>query len=697
MLLGLAATIAIVTYQFSAQRRITALDFQNRAQARLAALNADLQDAGHVVDTLRAFFEAHDHVITEEEFLRFSEAMRGRSHGLQDMGWAVHVTAPQRDAFEQSIRLVGRPDFIMRKPDPDGKFGRVEDKPDYYPIRYDNPPAMLQKVLGFDLSSERYRRAAIDAAIQTGQVAATVPLKMITVPGSQRGGLMSFAAVRSKLAGTADGVDGVVFGVFYTHSMISDVLSGLRQLTDMDAYFFDPAGPFGDRLIDWQPAISNAGSPPPEQDLRQGPFWEGRVSIMDQQWGVLFRPSGRPVAFPLSGTSLALLASGLLLTAMGAVYVHMAIRRRAEFEALAASLLSTADYLGWRETRVGPQDSQARPGRRRRNIDFRALTGTVARFKVAAAEAVRLRAEQEQASEAGQLEKRKAMTALARTFDHNVGGLVTSVSEAASQLQDTAQRMAGIAQTSLRQSGSVAAASEQTSVNVRSVAAATEEVAAFISKVDGQARQSVRIAGQAVAQARRTDADVRGLAETAQEVGNVVQLIAGIASQTNLLALNATIEAARAGKAGAGFAVVANEVKTLATQTAHATKAVRKKIEAMRDASTSAVSSIGSIEHTIQEMSVIAALIADAVEMQTSANGRIVQNVQDAASATSEVSGNIAEVKELTQATGHAAAGVLEAAVGLGHQARSLRTEVARFIDTVQGQEEGMAAGTSGW
>lgn len=684
MLLGLTATVAIVTYQISAQKRITALDFENHAQARLAALNADLQDAGNVVDTLRAFFEAHDHAITEEEFLRFSEAMRTRSHGLQDMGWAVHVTAAQREAYEQTVRAGGPPEFEIRQFDHEGRLGRVDDKPDYYPISYDNSPAALKKVFGFDLSSEHDRKAAIDAAIQTSRVAATVPLKMITVPGPQRGGVMSFAAVRGKQAGASNAVNGVVFSVFYTHSMISDVLSGPRQLTGMDAYFFDPAGQAGDRLIDWQPANSYSGPPPAEQTLREGPHWEGQVSIMDQQWGVLFRPSGASTAAILSRTSLALLAGGLFLTIMGAVYVDTAIRRSAEFEAVAASLSSTADFLGWRETPVGLEDHRSRVESGHRNLDFRVLISTVARFKEAAAEAVRLRAEQEQDAQTGQLEKRRAMTEIAQAFDHNVAGLVASVSEAASQLQGTAQRMAGIAKSSLQQSGSVAAASEQASANVRSVAAATEEVAAFISKVDGQARQSVCIAGQAVEQARRTDSDVRGLAKTAQEVGDVVQLIAGIASQTNLLALNATIEAARAGKAGAGFAVVASEVKALATQTAHATKAVHRKIKAMRDASTSAVSSIGSIEHTLQEMSAIAALIADAVEMQTSANGRIVQNVLDAASATSEVSGNIAEVKELTQATGQAAAGVLDAALGLGAQARSLRTEVARFIETVQ-------------
>ncbi|SDP58625.1 methyl-accepting chemotaxis protein [Filomicrobium insigne] len=67
---------------------------------------------------------------------------------------------------------------------------------------------------------------------------------------------------------------------------------------------------------------------------------------------------------------------------------------------------------------------------------------------------------------------------------------------------------------------------------------------------------------------------IASLREALTEVARAAQGIEVIARQTNMLALNATIEAARAGEAGRGFAVVANEVKTLAGQTASATKAI---------------------------------------------------------------------------------------------------------------------------
>ena len=128
--------------------------------------------------------------------------------------------------------------------------------------------------------------------------------------------------------------------------------------------------------------------------------------------------------------------------------------------------------------------------------------------------------------------------------------------------------MSGTATQAQRQAVAVAAAAEEASAGVQTVAAAGEELTASIAEISRQVASRRRITGKAVADAKRTDAIVRALAEGAEKIGHVVGLITNIAGQTNLLALNATIEAARAGDAGKGFAVVASEVKSLANQTA---------------------------------------------------------------------------------------------------------------------------------
>jgi methyl-accepting chemotaxis protein len=117
----------------------------------------------------------------------------------------------------------------------------------------------------------------------------------------------------------------------------------------------------------------------------------------------------------------------------------------------------------------------------------------------------------------------------------------------------------------------VAAASEEASTNVQSVASASEELSTSVSEISRQVQESARMANEAVEQARITNEQVGELSRSAGRIGDVVELINTIAGQTNLLALNETIEAARAEEAGRGFAVVASEVKALAEQTAKAT------------------------------------------------------------------------------------------------------------------------------
>ena len=110
-----------------------------------------------------------------------------------------------------------------------------------------------------------------------------------------------------------------------------------------------------------------------------------------------------------------------------------------------------------------------------------------------------------------------------------------------------------------------------------------------------------------------TTQTIDGLADKAHKIGEIIGLIQAIAAQTNLLALNAAIEAARAGEAGRGFAVVAQEVKSLASQTAHATDRIAEHVAAVQSATEGAVHAIASISTTMQEAEGFTAGIAVAI------------------------------------------------------------------------------------
>ena len=259
-------------------------------------------------------------------------------------------------------------------------------------------------------------------------------------------------------------------------------------------------------------------------------------------------------------------------------------------------------------------------------------------FKTNAVACRRLEAEQKE-QEVRTAAQRKADTdRLADEFEAAVGKIIETVSSAAGALEVSATDLTGTASRSQERATLVAAASEEASANVQSVASATEEMTSSVNEISRQVQESARIAHEAVDQAQKTNDRVGELAKAASRIGDVVELINTIAGQTNLLALNATIEAARAGEAGRGFAVVASEVKALAEQTAKATGEIGQQIAGIQSATHESVDAIQTIGATIGRMSEISATIASAVEEQGAATQEISRNVQQAAIGTQEVS-----------------------------------------------------------
>ena len=323
------------------------------------------------------------------------------------------------------------------------------------------------------------------------------------------------------------------------------------------------------------------------------------------------------------------------------------------------------------------------PGAGRRD-EIGAMSAAVTIFKNNALEMERLAEEQDRAKTRAADEQRAALHSMADMFETSVGGIVSSVANAATDMQNSARSLSATAEETNKRAIAVSAAAAETTSSVQSVAAAAEELAASITEIGRQVTHSTQIAGDAVAGVDRTNATVKSLAQAAQRIGEVVSLIQSIAAQTNMLALNATIEAARAGEAGRGFTVVASEVKALANQTEGATGEISNQISSIQGVSSDAVKAMDGISSTIQKISEIASAIAAAVEQQGAATQEIAGSVQQAADGTNEVSMNVTAVTQASGMVGDAAGRLLNSAGDLSTLAGQLRQEVQTFLARVR-------------
>ena len=330
----------------------------------------------------------------------------------------------------------------------------------------------------------------------------------------------------------------------------------------------------------------------------------------------------------------------------------------------------------------GDLDSRLEPFDRRDEI------GTISRalgiFHEKLLDNRRLTLEQAEAQSRADVDRRGAMLEVADRFEQAIGRIVRTVSTASAEIEVAAGSLSKTAETTQHLSATGAAASQQSSANVQSVAAATEQMVASVTEISRQVKESQKVADAAVHQAEQTNERIADLSQSAGRIGEVVKMISAVAEQTNLLALNATIEAARAGEAGRGFAVVASEVKALASQTAKATEEISTQIAQMQGATQLSVSAINEISGTIARISEISSVIAATVEEQGAATQDIARNVQQAATGATEVTGSISAVSQATADTGSAATQVHASARALSSESSHLQSEVEKFLASVR-------------
>ncbi|GAA0911746.1 hypothetical protein GCM10009558_099710 [Virgisporangium aurantiacum] len=200
-----------------------------------------------------------------------------------------------------------------------------------------------------------------------------------------------------------------------------------------------------------------------------------------------------------------------------------------------------------------------------------------------------------------------------------------------------------------------------------------------IEEIARNAAEAVRVVNEAVTMATRANGIMTELGASSGEISTVVKLITTIAEQTNLLALNATIEAARAGDAGKGFAVVASEVKDLAQETARATDEIARRVTAIQDGTSGAVTAIGEMTTVIERINEFQTLIAAAVEQQSATTSEMNRNIHEAVTRSGEISETISAIAGSARASSGDAATSQDTVGTLSTLAADLCGQVGRF------------------
>jgi len=268
-----------------------------------------------------------------------------------------------------------------------------------------------------------------------------------------------------------------------------------------------------------------------------------------------------------------------------------------------------------------------------------------------------------------------------------------SVASATTEIASASEQMASGAQEQTSQANEVASAVEEMTQTIVEVsksageAAVASKSAGEVGKRGGEAVQNTVKSIDSIARAaQETAAKVDGLHRSSEKIGGIIEVIDDIAAQTNLLALNAAIEAARAGEHGRGFAVVADEVRKLAERTTKATGEIAGMIKEMQHGTAEAVEGMKRATEEVEEGRRMAAGAGKALEEIVTATERVLEMIQQVATASEEqsaaseqISSNVQAISSVTKETATGAQQMAQAAEQLSQQTENLRQLVARF------------------
>lgn len=285
-----------------------------------------------------------------------------------------------------------------------------------------------------------------------------------------------------------------------------------------------------------------------------------------------------------------------------------------------------------------------------------------------------------------ELEATRRMLGAVSTLRDALHGKVSDIARRAVDLGQSARDLRVVGEALTDDADTASSRAETASVSAghmgeeaESVAAGIEEMDEAVAEVARHAANATDMAHAAVSSVTEANGAVERLGQSSREIGDVVKVITAIAQQTNLLALNATIEAARAGNVGKGFAVVAGEVKSLAQETALATRNIEQRISAIQGDTTRVVEAMAGIRTMVAEVAALQGSIAAAVEEQTATTGEMSRSARSLSATSQALRETLTTVTEAALRTAGHATRTRRASTDLASMATSLQDTVSTF------------------
>ena len=249
ILLGLTVSLLLFLATLQLEQRSNEAHFRELADQRINAVRINVAAALNTVAILAGHFEITPKDGTSRnEFNHLVTPVIARHPFIQALEWIPRIKQDERQTYEKLAQADGLENFHFTERNADGVLIPATDRPEYFPVFYVQPVSGNVKAQGYDLASDKVRRAALETARQTRTLTATARVNLVQEQGNQYGTLVFapvFTPSRHDLVGYVLGVFRI--GDFVTKAWTSNQIDISSQMIDI--HMFDLGAPADSQLL----------------------------------------------------------------------------------------------------------------------------------------------------------------------------------------------------------------------------------------------------------------------------------------------------------------------------------------------------------------------------------------------------------------------------------------------------------------
>jgi PAS domain S-box-containing protein len=338
---GLACTLGVFSIIRHREWQGIESDFSRASSNRVAAIVRATEENRLALESIRRVVSASKG-IAREELASLAQPFFSRLAGIQSLGWAPQVRGDQRGEFEAGTQEQGSAGRAIQEWDHSGRLVPAAPREAYFPVHLVEPYASNKQLLGLDLASDPARRTALWQSCDTGESLTVPPLKSLHGHSGERVYLVILPvySVDKPFVSAQDRrrhLRGFVLGEFCTDQVLTKALSYL-QPEGIDVQLIDTSALEQQQFLG--PSVASPPSSRGANQVAKGACQPGTMihvaqpNVANGHWLIACVSEPGYVEARRTWQPWLLLATGLLITLLLAVYAQGYLNRTARIQRL---------------------------------------------------------------------------------------------------------------------------------------------------------------------------------------------------------------------------------------------------------------------------------------------------------------------------------------------------------------------------